>query len=418
MGIGSGRVWSPENRAVAVLCLGGGVAALDAQALFYLSPFVMRDLAITNTEIGALSAAVLVTWALSGFVTSLLADQLGGRKRWVIGALLCFGAFSFASGLAGSFLVLLLARLLIGFAEGPIVPLSLSIVIEESSPHRRGINMGIVQSFGSQLVGSAIAPVILVWLATLFTWRDAFFLAGAPGIAVALLIGFLVREPDRHPVKQPALRLAGRARAQIRGLLRERNVRLCAVCSCFLNAWYFGLLTFLPLYLTRGIHLSPRTMSVVMAVAGVGAVLSAVIVPWISDRFGRRPVMTLFSIVAAVGPLGALWLHDSLMALMVAVFIGAWAQGVLPLCIGTVPMESAPNRDAAAPGMMLLIGMIVGGIMGPAAFGWLADRYGLAVPLWGCAIAALVAAAICSRLDETAPAVRLRLGMASDSMKR
>ena len=43
-------LWTYENRAMVTLCLGGGVAALDAQALFYLAPFAMRDLHITNTQ--------------------------------------------------------------------------------------------------------------------------------------------------------------------------------------------------------------------------------------------------------------------------------------------------------------------------------------------------------------------------------
>src|ERR1035441_7568209 len=83
--------WTHENRTMVILCLGGGVAALDAQALFYLSPFVMRDLGVTNTQIGLLSAAVLVTWALSGFASSVLSDQLGGRKKYVVAAFAVWG---------------------------------------------------------------------------------------------------------------------------------------------------------------------------------------------------------------------------------------------------------------------------------------------------------------------------------------
>jgi sugar phosphate permease len=44
-------------------------------------------------------------------------------------------------------------------------------------------------------VGSSVSPLLLVWLATEFNWRGAFFLAGLPGIAVALLILAFIRDP-------------------------------------------------------------------------------------------------------------------------------------------------------------------------------------------------------------------------------
>ncbi|MDB6014705.1 MAG: transporter, partial [Gammaproteobacteria bacterium] len=228
---------------MAILCLGGGVAALDAQALFYLGPFVMRELHITNSQVGMLSAAVLLTWALSGFSTSVLSDRSGGRKQYVVAAFLLFGVFSFLSGLARSWWLLLVARLLIGIAEGPIVPLTHAIMIAESSPGRRGFNMGMVQSVGAQLVGSSVSPLLLVWLATEFSWRNAFFLAGLPGIAVALLVLAFIRDPVANRLGAGGSAAPKRVLAQVRELARTRNIRLCALASCFLNAWYFGALT-------------------------------------------------------------------------------------------------------------------------------------------------------------------------------
>ena len=403
-------MWTYENRTVLLLCLGGGVAALDAQALFYLGPFVMRDMRITNSQIGLLSAAVLFTWALSGFATSVLSDRKGQRKKFLVAAYLMFAVLSFASGLAGSIATLLLARLLIGLAEGPIVPLAHAIIMSESSPRRRGFNMGIVQSVGSQLVGSAISPLLLVWLALAYSWRGAFFIAGLPGLAIAILVATLIREPT---ITWPVGHTEGQQRPvweQVKELLRLRNIRLCAVLSCFLNAWYFGLLTFMPLYLVKSLHLSPREMSQVMACGGIGAVLSAALVPALSDRIGRKPVMSLFAMLGALGPIGALVPGAGTLRLMIFMFLGAWTQGVLPLCIGTVPMESTPKRSATASGFIMASGMIVGGLIGPAVCGRLADLFNLGVAIGICGGAALVAAAICRAISETAPGVRVATG--------
>jgi MFS family permease len=387
-----------------ILCLGGGIAALDAQALFYLGPFVMRDLRISNSGIGILSAAVLLTWAISGFTTSVLSDRGGARKQFIVASYLLFGVLSFISGLASSLWTLLLARLLMGAAEGPIVPLTHAVMIAESSARRRGFNMGMVQSVGAQLVGSTVSPLLLVWLATAYSWRKAFFLAGLPGIGLAVLVMAFVREP---PVEERvAVAQQPRLPARIKELLRSPNIRVCLVMSCFLNAWYFGFLTFMPLYLVKSLQLLPREMSQVMASAGIGAVLGAALVPLLSDRFGRTPIMTLFALLGAVGPLGALIPGVNLGQLMAFAFIGAWAQGVLPLCIGTVPMESITNRSATASGLIMGSGMIVGGLIGPAVCGRLADLIGLGVPLWCCGVAALAGAVTSRGLTETAPNLR------------
>ena len=401
-------MWTYENRTLLILCLGGGIAALDAQALFYLGPFVMRDLHITNSQMGLLSAAVLSTWALSAFTTSVLSDRKGQRKKYLIIAYLMFGVLSFASGLAGSVGMLLVARLLIGVAEGPIVPISHTIIIAESSPRRRGFNMGVVQSVGSQLVGSAVSPLLIVWLATVYNWRGAFFIAGLPGLVIALLIATLIREPAVVQATPPAAGSPHLVWERIKALLRVRNIRLCALLSCFLNAWYFGLLTFMPLYLVKTLLLSAREMSQVMACAGAGAVLSAATVPFLSDRFGRKPIMSLFAALGVLGPTAALIPGATMPRLMIFVFLGAWVQGVIPLCIGTVPMESTPQRNATASGFIMAFGMIVGGLIGPAVCGRLADWFSLGVAIGVCGAAALAAAATCRALTETAPRVRER----------
>jgi MFS family permease len=156
------------------------------------------------------------------------------------------------------------------------------------------------------------------------------------------------------------------------------------------------------------LHLAPRDMSLVMASSGVGAVCSAALVPLLSDRFGRRPTMTIFALLGSVGPFGMLTSGAGLAALMTFAFVGAWAQGVLPLCIGTVPLESTSNRRATASGLMMAVGMISGGLIGPAVCGRLADLFDLTAPMWICGSAALAAAVACSRLAETAPAALRR----------
>jgi MFS family permease len=272
-----------ENRLVLILALGGAVSALDAQSLFYLSPFVATSLGLNNTQIGLVSSVVLLSWSIAGYIVGALSDRTERRKPWLIGAFILFAICSFFSGLANSFVMLFAARALIGFAEGPVIPVSQAIMIRNSSPHRRGLNMGIVQNFGAQLIGTLVAPILLVQIAERFNWHAAFYVAGVPALIVALLIAWFVKEPPREIIAASATP-AAEPGSGIMHLLRIRNLRLCVLISCCVVLWYFTLLTFLPLYCVRVLKISTTAMSYVMGAMGAAGVVSAFPVPALSDR--------------------------------------------------------------------------------------------------------------------------------------
>jgi MFS family permease len=393
---------SYENRLVFILALGGAVSALDAQSLFYLSPFVASSLELNNTQIGLVSSVVLLSWSIAGYLVGTWSDRSGRRKPWLVGTFILFAACSFLTGLATSFLMLFAARLLIGLAEGPVIPVSQSIMIRNSSPHRRGLNMGIVQNFGAQLIGTLVAPILLVQIAERFNWHAAFYVAGVPALIVALLIAWFVKEPPRENLA--ASNAPADSGSGIMHLLRIRNLRLCVLISCCVVLWYFTLLTFLPLYCVRVLKISATTMSYVMGAMGAAGVVSAFMVPALSDRFGRKRMITLFVLLSIAAPLAALFAGSSLPLLMAGVFLGSLVLGTAPLFMAVVPLESVSAHDAAAAtGLVMAIGQIVGGFGGPTLGGVLADQWGLAVPLWIVVGATIAGTLISTRLIETAP---------------
>lgn len=391
---------SYENRLVLILTLGGAVAALDAQALFYLSPFVADTFGLNNTQIGLLASVVLLSWSLSGYVVGRLSDRSGRRKPWLVGTFLMFAVCSFLSGLAATFALLFAARLLIGVAEGPVIPISQFIVARYSSPHRRGLNMGIVQNLGAQLVGTLIAPLLLVQIAERMSWHAAFYVAGIPALVVALLIALYVDEPPREEPSATATAGSG----GIVRMLAVSNVRLCVLIACCVVAWYFMLLTYLPLYCVRLLGISSTQMSYVMAAMGAAGAISPFAVTALSDHYGRRVVVVVFAALSILAPLGALFVGASFWLLIALVFLGSLVLGTVPLFMATIPLESLPASDAAAgTGLVLCVGQIVGGFFGPLLGGVLADRFSLALPLWITVAAGIAGALLATRLTETAP---------------
>ena len=392
-----------ENRLLFVLSLSFGFVFFDRNAMSFLAPFVAQDLNLSNTQIGLLVSALSLTWALSGYLLGAQSDRSGRRKPYLLIAVIVFSACSFISGLAGSFFMLLAARLLMGVAEGPILPISQTLMVMNSTPKRRGQNMGIMQNFGSNLLGSCIAPLVLVAIASHYDWRLAFFVAGIPGLIAAWLIWKYVKEP-KAIIAPVATTMKAPASGALRDLLRYRNVWLSMLIACFYVAWMVLGWAFMPVYYMNERHFSSTDMGILMSVLGASATICSYIVPALSDRLGRRTVVVVFSLIGALTPLAALYFDGPFWMLCLILFLTWSASGVAPIFMATIPSETVPaHRIAACVGLVMGMGEIVGGVLSPVAGGWLADIAGLSAPLMLQAACAVVVALLGLGLHETAP---------------
>jgi fucose permease len=130
----------------------------------------------------------------------------------------------------------------------------------------------------------------------------------------------------------------------------------------------------------------------------------AFIVPGLSDRLGRRPVIVVFTAIGVIYPLAALYYTGSNFTLGALIFIGWSASGVFPLFMATIPSETIPARYVATSlGLVMGLGEIVGGTVGPTLAGKLADLHGLQAPLYMAMVCAAVATVFAFFLKETAP---------------
>src|SRR6201999_4309886 len=103
-------------------------------------------------------------------------------------------------------------------------------------------------------------PIVVVAVGTALGWRNAFFLAAAPGLVAAVLLAWLVREPPPAP-KPEATAAAESAIAA----WKHRNVLLCVVQSILLVAFVVVFSIFMPLYLVNVRGMSQTQMSWLMS---------------------------------------------------------------------------------------------------------------------------------------------------------
>jgi predicted MFS family arabinose efflux permease len=393
---------------VGLLSINFGIVFFDRQALNVLMPFVQPELQLSNTQIGLLASALSFTWALAAFGIGKLSDSIGNRKLLLILSTLGFSLCSFVSGVATSFLFMLSARLLMGAAEGGIMPISHAMVATEVDPKHRGLAQGIAQNFGSNLLGSFIAPVLLVWFGQTFGWRNAFFLAAIPGIISAMIIWATLKEPPAPP--RPSAAHDGETYG-ILDALRNRNVFLCVALGVLMVAYFVICLTFLPIYLTSVRGYSATEMSWLIGTLGISATIGSFATSGLSDMIGRKPVMVAMPLIGIILPLGAMYWSGSVWGLAAIFFFGWGLNGIFPLFMATVPSESVDPRHAAtALGLTMGSAEILGGVFAPGIAGAAADASTLAAPLWIMIALTIVSGIIAMGLKETAPRVLARRG--------
>jgi predicted MFS family arabinose efflux permease len=379
-----------------------GVVFFDRNAYSFLVPFIQPDLGLSNVQIGMIASALSFSWAIAGLFVGRLSDRIGRRKIILVVACLAFSSASVLSGLAGSFLALLGARLLMGIAEGGVMPISQTLIAAEVAPERRGLAQGITQNFGANLIANFLGPIVIVAIAVAVGWRNAFMLAALPGFLLTVLIWWLVREPVVERTSRPRVE-----RGEMWGLLADRNILLCVGMSILLVAFLVIFATFLPLYLVQARGIDQSRMSFILACFGLASMAVAFIVPGASDRFGRKPVAFLAALAGLVLPLGVLFSNGTdPVPIMASLAIGAAISGVFPMVMATIPSEVVrPTQTATAMSLTMGTSEIIGGVFAPSFAGWIADREGLTAPLWICAVLCVLIALLALGLRETAPVV-------------
>ncbi|TKC92253.1 MFS transporter [Trinickia terrae] len=392
-----------ENLLLVLLFFTVGSVFFDRLSINFLFPFMREDFALTNSRIGMVTSALALTWAVSGVLLGAYADQSNRRKPVLIATVIVFSLCSFFSGLAGTFAALVMARALMGLAEGPILPVSQSLMAFASSESRRGFNMGFIQASAVGLLGAVLAPAVIVPLASTHGWRFAFYCAGIPGLVLAILLAMYIREPAVDEKREFAPLMAQREMPFTR-VLMSRNIVICIIMSCLFITWFLAIAAFGPAYLIERRHFSPAQMSIFMTVLGISSVIAGFAVPALSDRIGRKPTLIAFSAVAVCAPLVIGYFQGTFVILCVAIFVAYLGYGCSAIFIATIPAESVPRyfigRTVAT---VIGTGEVLGGFISPMFAGFSADKFGPAAPFVIAAASAALAVFASCFLRETAP---------------
>lgn len=416
---------SYEWKIILLLSLTFGLVGLDR----FILPVILQspnstmgaDLGLTPEDGGTLAGYLGMAWGISAFVMGYMADKLG-RRAVLVPAIVVFSLMSVFSGLATSITMLVIVRVIMGLAEGPVASTGVAVAVEASKPSRRGLNNGIFQCMIS-LFGLALAPMIASRLLNHYDWPVVFMLVGLPGLVIACFMWFVVREPVKQAIaaaKENAPAGNGASLKSLMGMFGHRNAKIAPLTLICAMGGIFVIAALLMAYLTAppvagGLGLDPVTAGNVFSAVGVGGCIGQFAMPALSDILGRKLTTLASYILAAIflytfsqaGP-------ESTTVLWVLLFGAALFNfAALAILAGPVAAEAAPpGMLASMAGFVIFAGEFIGGGVSPIIAGRLAEAYGLQAALYFAACGLVLGFIVALFLEETAPSkvAHLHLG--------
>ncbi len=389
-----------EKKSVLLLCLGFGLVGFDRFMIMPLFPIIKASMHLSYGDLGIITGVLSIAWGASSIMAGRLADRFGPRRVLIVSILL-FSLFAGFTGLAGSLLVLLVIRAVMGFAEGAFAPASVVATIEAAKPGRQASILGLQQA-AMPLFGLTIAPILITQLLGIVSWKYTFLIVIIPGLLVAYGMWKTIR--NASPRLAATHTTVRRSSTPQSGLLRYRNIKLNIVgMFCWLTSLTV-LTAMMPSYLIDHLHYGMKQMGFVLSAMGLGSCLGTVALLTLSDYIGRKPVM-LISIAGAIISIFLLSRVTEPAFVYAFLLAGCFFNfGALTLTTGPLSAESVPpSLMASASGLVIGVGEIFGGGVAPILVGFIVSFWGID-KIFLLAMAALgVGFCIAMMLTETRP---------------
>jgi predicted MFS family arabinose efflux permease len=385
-----------EFRSVAVLSLGFGLVGIDRFLISTMYPVIARDLHLDYGDIGLITGALAIAWGISALLMGNLSDHIG-RRRVLTASLIVFSMLIGASGLATGLITLIIVRVIMGFADGAYTPVSIAATLDASPPERHGLNIGIQQMM-LPLFGLGLAPLFVAGALRYIEWRLIFLIFVLPGLALAYAVWKMI------PARSAPARIGRRSGpSDWKSVLGYANVRIAALLMlCWLTC-LISTSAFMPNYLVDHLKLSSEQMAVVMSAIGLGATAGTLLLPWLSDKIGRKPVMALSSIGVFVSLLLLVNASRNIGILFAFLFlVHFFNNALIALTVGPLSAEAVPaSLMATASGLVIAVGELFGGGLAPVIVGRVAQRFGIEHVLWLPIIVMFVGFLLCLRIRDT-----------------
>jgi predicted MFS family arabinose efflux permease len=349
-------------------------------------PLMLSGLSLSDAEGGILQSAFIVVYSLVSPAAGWLGDRRARLPIAAVGVLVWSGAVV-ASGLAPTYMLLLLARAVTGAGEAAYAVVAPSVLSDLFPPERRG--RALAMFYAAMPVGAALGYAAGGAVGAQWGWRAAFFVAGVPGVLLALALMSL-REPVRGAFdemgRMPPTPLT--LRASIRALGSRPSYVMNTVAQVLYTFALGGLATWMPTYFLRERHIplaiATTIFGALLMLAGLGGtLLGGQLGDWATARrrgghftvSGWSLVASLaFTIFAVLSPMPTIF-WPSMFGSLFLLFLNV---GPLNAAMANVLPPDLRTRGFAVTTMAI---HLFGDAASPWLIGLASDRVGLTAPV-------------------------------------
>ncbi len=376
---------------------------IDRQLISILQESIKADLLLSDTQLGLLSGfAFAMFYVTAGIPIARLADR-SNRRNIIAASIFVWSFMTCLCGAAANYVQLLLARIGVGVGEAGGSPPSHSIISDIYPANQRatamgfystGVNIGIL--FGFLLGG---------WLNEYFGWRVAFVVVGVPGVIMAVVVRYLVREPVRGQMDGLVNADAGAVtmRQVLAQLWSMKTFRYLSLASAFNAFAIYAVSSWSASFFIRSHAMDTGELGSWLAlILGLGGAIGVLSGGYLSDRFSSRSARSYMLVPAIALALGvpvsyvAYSTESIALALVCLAVPGVTMNCYLGNVIATTHRLVYPAMRATASAILFLILNILGLGAGPSSVGIVSDylepTYGVAS--LGMALSVIVPVAI------------------------
>ena len=350
---------SPSDRANArnaltAAFLGWTLDAFDFFILTYVLTRVAADFHKPISSIALTLTASLAMRPVGALIFGLLADRYGRRLPLMVDVLF-YSIVEVLSGLAPSYKVFLILRLLYGIGMGGEWGVGASLAMESVPAKWRGMLSGILQE--GYALGNLLAAIAFWTVFPHWGWRPMFFIGGLPAL-LTLFIRAKVKESDAWKA-QAAVRKSWGDYFRAVAANWKRFLYLVLLMA-MMNFMSHGTQDLYPTFLQRQLHFDTRTTSIVSIISMLGALTGGILIGLYSDRYGRRRAMVTSVLLALL--LIPVWIFSPPIVALVSAgaflmqFMAQGAFGVIPAHINE--LSPGPLRGFF-PGFAYQLGVLV-----------------------------------------------------------
>jgi MFS family permease len=339
-----------------------GLDSADTSTLGAVTPQLESSLHIGDAQVGLLVTLTTALAAVATLPAGVLADRLH-RVRYLAAATVGWSVVVGLIGAVDSWTLMVVSRLCLGLAVAVVGPVVASLVGDYFGAGERGRIYGFILT--GELVGVGVGYLVSGYVAALASWRWSFWLLGAAGVVLALVVARALPEPERggtglpprqgtaaaralerdpHPQRDRPAQIGaaheerpaeGRVTlgAAIRTILGVRTNRVLILASALGYFFVSGVRIFAVTYVHRRYGVPASAASTVLVVLGSGAILGTLVLGrWgdvLQSRGHRsaRPAVAGTAYLAATAMFAVAVLGGSLAVVSPVIFLGAAALG-------------------------------------------------------------------------------------------